>query len=287
MITIDQQMELAKNFFESNRKGSKASDPCYFRLTHLRNLNGERKFTRGNPIFYSNMDEPDMEESLALLKQAIELYGPTGCQYMLLSLVKSETSNNDYCLTITNPYYYSAGGGGIAGIGNHNPYQSQNLVMDIQRQMYEMQMMFKLQIQQMETEKILREKDEEIENLRGTKKNVIDSIQGFVETAPGQKLLDTLLGFLQPNNKMIPAPVQQQVIQQVPVQENQQQNQNMQMTPEVQESANKISQALYNLSQVFPDVEDALQDISNYCITHPNMAITLRNQNRQQNGTGA
>lgn len=281
MTTIEQQMELATSFFESNRKGTKASDPCYFRLTHLRNLNGERKFTRGNPIFYSNMDEPDMQESLALLKQAIELYGPTGCQYMLLSLVKSETSNNDYCLTITNPYYYSAGGGGIAGIGNHNPYQNQSLVMDIQRQMYEMQMMFKLQIQQMETEQLLREKDEEIENLRGTKKNVIDSIQGFVETAPGQKLLDAILGFLQPNNKMIPAPVQQQVIQQIPVQQNQQ----PEMTPEVQESANKISQSLHKISQVFPDWEDALEDMANFCVNSPNIAQTLR-QNNKQNGTG-
>lgn len=273
MNELEKQIQIARNFFESNRKGSKENEPCYFRMKFLRNLQGDRTFDRKTPVFYSNMDEPELNNSLDLLKQALELYGPTGTEYFLVSLLKSETSNHDYVVTLKNPYYNSFS---PQMIGMMQPQQNPTMMLDMQRQMYEMQMGFMQKFSEMEKKAELKELEDRIEELEGKKNTLVDSIQGFAESSAGEKILDALLGLLkqQPQQQAIQQPVQQQVIQQQ-VQEQQPQEQQP-LAQDVKQSADKIAQSLYKISQVFPDYEDALEDIANYCINHPNIVASLR-----------
>lgn len=277
MSTLDKEMDIARHFFETHRKGSKSSDPCFFKMSHLRSLNGERKFNR-QAIFYSNMDEPELEQSLDLLRQALELYGPTASQYILLSLVKSESSNNDYVLTITNPYYY----GNISG-GNMmmmNQFQQPN-ILEMQRQMYEMKSDYEKRIAAMEREKELQELRDEIDEIRGSKNSTIDKINGFAETEVGMKVIDALLGLI-PKAQAQQIPTQQIQQQQAHVQQQQEQAQAQQQqqqasSQDIQEMSNRISGVLQKVSQVFPeDYLQALEDFANFCIKNPNMAINLR-----------
>lgn len=291
---LRQAINKTRFFFEGYRSGDSAGKPHFFRLFSVKTIESSSK---GATSFYVNFEHTELEDSLVCLENALKALGSGEMRYIVISLVTSKTSNNDYQIRFDNPYFTGSlvhmqpgqQQSSVAGFGQQNYYPQQQTVgptlFELQKQHQEQMTAMLLEVRDLKHQ---RERDDlentiaslqygnigQVEKLVGTVMKVVSSdagkplVQALVARIAGVPMApQQVRGGGSPQSDNQPPPVQQAQ----PVA-----NQNNQTQPSQQQAS--ITKSIIEIKEVFPDIDQAMADLA-FLIKHqPDAAKQLRGQ---------
>lgn len=268
---LNNELEKARQFMLSKRTGEDSKKAAYFKLAHLRSLDSDRKFPGSS--FYQNFNYQGIDESLADLKNAVQLYGPTSQRYILLSLVSEKKANNNHLHTIQNPYYM----GTPSNTMNNTPNSGQEggvmfqMLLQMQQQAHEREMKQMEKLAALQRDIALRDQEEEIAG--ANPQDIFNQISGFLNSEAGQMVL----GFLNPSQTVIQVPAESSTTKQ----EQAESKPDGAVPPETEE-VNRIFDSINRIQNAIPGINmvEAFEQLATMTELNPNMAAQILKQKR-------
>jgi len=264
--------EKVRQVIENNRLDD--SDPYYWEL-YIANTPSPGK--RAEKVGH-NYTVPEKDESLRILESNMQIMGESGLKYFVVVLKTSRTSPNGFTIPVLNPLY--RGYSGAAGIGslNNNGSNNNGHILDMQRQMFEMQMEFQNQLHKIEMDRL----KEDINAAINHKETVMEKVVSYMSKPEFAPIIAGLINRLTPP-AAVGAPVSAPVPAPAAIEQNIDNGAagNNAADPteqqQVQEAQKIMAVSIRKIDAVFPgETLQFMQELANYIEANPTMAAQIR-----------
>lgn len=276
MEGIDEQIEIAKQFFEAAGK----NDHCYYRLYAVKHV--DSTYTQSD-LKAQNFETDSMEDSLSRLKRDMEYCGQYSRPFFVLKHFSTKSDPAPIERILKNPLFDPSHQKGNVN-GNNNSINGLNgnnesMLITLLKSHHAETMQLRSELQDLRHERELELLEDRISGLENSSKTKVDVFSDFLNTPVGQQLAGIFGGVLATQFSAAKVAVVVPAVANVQNEEVPSNHVQDKQIVDQTDAVNRITNSLQTLDQIFDgDGITALDEIAKFCANNPGFAQSLRSK---------